>query len=218
MSRREERKEETRAELIEAAGSVFARRGYHGASLDEIAREARYSTGAIYWHFKNKDELFLAVLDAYTTARVGEVMEIDARVDGGLPKRARAYADQWMERLGETEEIVVLTLEFVVHAWRNPDLRGPLADRLAAMRLALARIIERDAKAAGVTLPLPASDVATALREMGVGLGLARLADPDSVSNALFGDFVEQYFELIQRADVPVRKRRARTAKRGSRS
>src|SRR3989442_11650236 len=81
-SRREERKEETRAELVAAATRVFASRGFHGASLQEIAREAGYSTGAIYWHFSGKDDLFLAVYEAYATTRVREFEEIHARAEG----------------------------------------------------------------------------------------------------------------------------------------
>ena len=71
-SRREERKEETRGELIDAAAKVFARRGFHGASLDQIAAEAGYSTGAIYWHFSGKDDLFLAVYENYAETRARE--------------------------------------------------------------------------------------------------------------------------------------------------
>src|SRR5918992_3549878 len=96
-SRREERKEETRAELIAAAARVFARSGFHGASLEEIARQAGYTTGAIYWHFRGKDDLFLAVFEAYTTTRVHEYAEIQRGVDeGALPPRA--WGDQWMRR------------------------------------------------------------------------------------------------------------------------
>lgn len=195
-SRREERKDETRRELVESAAKTFARRGFRGASLDEIAREAGYSTGAIYHHFKGKDDLFLAVFEAYATGRVGEVTAVREAATGDLPQRQRAYADNWMERLSDNPEIVVLVLEFAAHAWRNPGLRAELATRLAAVRLALARFLEQDAKSAGVELPLPAEDVATALRELGIGLALAKLADPD-IPDRLFGDFVESYFELL---------------------
>src|SRR3954447_26811941 len=144
-SRREERKEETRGELIAAAALVFARSGFHGASLDEIAREAGYSTGAIYWHFEGKDDLFLAVYEAYATTRVREWGEVGKQAEGALPQRARAYADQWMERLAAEPEFLVLSLEFLVHAWRNPPLREEFGHRTAAGRLALARLMQEQA-------------------------------------------------------------------------
>src|SRR5437764_11696511 len=102
-SRREERKEETRGELIAAAALVFARSGFHGASLEEIAREAGYTTGAIYWHFAGKDDLFLAVFESYTTTRVREYEAIQRSVDDG-ELSGRAWADQWMHRLHDDPE------------------------------------------------------------------------------------------------------------------
>src|SRR3954468_10976032 len=68
---RGERSEQTRGELVEAARKVFLRRGFHGASLDEISAEAGYTTGAVYSRFGGKDELFLAVLDDHVERRLG---------------------------------------------------------------------------------------------------------------------------------------------------
>jgi AcrR family transcriptional regulator len=196
-SRREERKEETRAELVAAAAKVFARQGFHGASIQEIAREAGYSTGAIYWHFSSKDDLFLAVYEDYATTRVREWTEIHDRAPGEFAQRARGYADQWMARLRRDPEFMVLSLEFLVHAWRNPKLREAFGHRVAAGRLALARILGEAAQKQGVELPMPAEDLATILRELGSGLGIAKLADPDAFPDELFGDFIELFFELL---------------------
>jgi AcrR family transcriptional regulator len=197
-SRREERKQETRAELIEAAARVFAHRGFHGASLDQIAQEAGYSTGALYWHFKGKDDLFLAVYEAQTEARVRDIEKFRERTEGDLPQRARAYADQFMARLHDDPEFLVLTLEFLVHAWRNPPLREAFSHRVAWGRLLAARMLGEETQRTGYELPMPAEDLATVLRELGVGLGLAKLADPDAISDRLYGDFVETLFELLQ--------------------
>jgi len=202
-SRREERKEETRAELIASAARVFARRGFHGASLQEIARAAGYSTGAIYWHFEGKDDLFLAVYESYATTRVLEWEAIHASAKGDLAQRARAYADQWMERLGREPEFMVLSLEFLVHAWRNPQLREAFGHRLASGRLALARLLEEAAREDGVQLPMEPARLATALRELGSGLGLAKLADPEGIPDRLFGDFVELFFKLLTEPQKP---------------
>jgi AcrR family transcriptional regulator len=200
LSRREERKQETRAELIAAAATVFARRGFHGASLEQIAQEAGYSTGAVYWHFKGKDDLFLAVYETQAAARVRDIDDFRERGGGDLPQRARAYADQFMARLRHDPEFMVLSLEFLVHAWRNPSLREAFGHRVAWGRLTATRILEEQTQRTGYRLPMPVEDLATILRELGVGLGLAKLADPDAVPDRLFGDFVETLFELIQTA------------------
>jgi AcrR family transcriptional regulator len=194
-SRRDERKEETRTDLIAAAAVVFARHGFHGASLDEIAREAGYTTGAIYWHFSGKDDLFLAVFEDYTTTRVAEWATIQQSVDDGL-LGPRAWADQWMRRLQQNPEVLVLILEFAVHAWRNPPLREAFATRMAAGREAIARILEDEAGRASFDLPMPAEQLATVVRELGTGLGLAKLIDPEGIPDSLFGDFTELMVRL----------------------
>jgi AcrR family transcriptional regulator len=210
-SRREERKEETRAELIQAARKVFARRGFEGASLVEVAEEAGFSTGAIYWHFTGKDDLFLAVFEDFAAERMRSAAESDEQQslrEAPLPERARAFADQWMARERREPEFLLLWLEFLLHAQRKPALKAEFAQRVAFGRLAAARFLDREAKADGVELPLPVDEVAAALRELGIGLALARLVDPDGIPARLFGDFVESYFEMIvgqQRASTAVR-------------
>src|SRR5436190_18449745 len=119
-SRREERREETRDELISSATKVFSASGFHAASLEQIAREARYSTGAIYWHFGGKDELFLSAFEAYALTRVAELTEVHERSSGELPERLRALADHWMRRQAADPSFVVIALEFLAHAWRTP--------------------------------------------------------------------------------------------------
>src|SRR5262245_17443620 len=53
---------ETRTRILDAAESVFYERGVANASLEEIAVEAKVTRGAIYWHFKDKAELFDAMM------------------------------------------------------------------------------------------------------------------------------------------------------------
>jgi AcrR family transcriptional regulator len=199
-SRREERKQETRAELVQAAGRAFAERGFHGASIEQIAAEAGYSTGAVYWHFKNKDELFLAVFEDFASARIAELDEVRRSAGGSLGTRARAYADQWMERQAADPAFAVIVLEFLAYAARRPELRQAIALQRTAVPAALAEILAEDSQREGIALPLAAPLLARALRELGVGLALARIADPDGVPDSLFGDFVQSYFDLLEAA------------------
>src|SRR4051812_11272388 len=60
---REQSRAQTRERLLDAARDVFARSGFHGASVDEIASAASYSTGALYSNFDGKEDLFLALME-----------------------------------------------------------------------------------------------------------------------------------------------------------
>ena len=195
---RAEKQARTRAELIAAAARVFARRGYNGASVEEIGEEAGYSHGALYSNFEGKAELFLAVFEDYMAERVRELAATQAGLpeDAPLEVRARALADQWMERFANDRESVVLHMEFIVHANRTPELAERFGTRSAAMREAIAHYIAQYQEEAGVELPLPADDVALILRALGIGLAVEALVSPDGVDEDLYGDFVEQLVTL----------------------
>lgn len=195
MSRAAERVEETRSELVAAARAVFSEQGFHAASVQTIAKRAGFTTGALYGHFGGKDELFLAVYERYAEERVEDIGELTTDRDEPIAERARALADQWMRRHTEDPEFTMVVLEFAVHALRRPRLREAIAERHAAVRLAVARALERDALRAGLELPMPALELATALRDLGVGLALAQLLDPDAVADSLFGDFAALFVE-----------------------
>jgi len=57
-------KEASRQRLLDAAEAVFAEKGYHGAIVDDIIQRADMSKGGFYFHFPNKQSIFLALLDA----------------------------------------------------------------------------------------------------------------------------------------------------------
>ena len=57
-------KEERRGEILAAAKKVFARKGYHGTTIAEIAKTARLSYGSIYWYFDSKDALFHELMES----------------------------------------------------------------------------------------------------------------------------------------------------------
>ena len=215
MASQEERRRLTRQRLLEAAAAVFARRGFTAASVEEIAREAGYSTGAIYWHFRGKDDLFLAMAEAFALDRVRELNEVigDAEVDPA--ERGRRAGDQWMERLAADPQRFRVALEFRSYAQERPDVREALAHRLAAVREATAHQLARDERDGRVALPLSAGDLAAVTRALGIGLAIEKLTDPAAISDELFGDFLYVLFRLLEGdapADVrpPARSARAR--------
>jgi len=57
-------KEATRQRLLDAAEEVFAEKGYHGAVVEDIVRASESSKGGFYFHFPNKQAIFMALIDA----------------------------------------------------------------------------------------------------------------------------------------------------------
>jgi AcrR family transcriptional regulator len=213
---RAEQQAQTRARLIEAAARVFARRGYQAASVEEIAEDAGYSHGAVYSNFEGKADLFLAVFEDYMAERVRELAETQAALpeDAPLQARARALADQWMDRLARDRESMTLHMEFIAHADRDPELARRFGTRSMAMREAVARYIAHYQQEAGLELAMGVDDLALVLRALGIGLAIESLVSPDTVRHDLYGDFVELLVSLQREHDSARRSSRRRGAKR----
>jgi len=185
---RKETQEQTRERVVAAAAKVFARRGYHRATMDEIASEAGYTIGAIYSNFAGKEELFLALADRQTGERVAEVKAIADAAEGEEP--GRQAADQLRTFLERDPEWPLLFYEFWSLSVRNPELQGELAKRRDAIRDALAETLTRVAKRHGFELRFPAPVLATAIAASLNGLAFERAADPKALPDEVFGEFV----------------------------
>jgi TetR/AcrR family transcriptional regulator, acrAB operon repressor len=90
---------ETRNQLLDAAEKVFFDKGFGQTSLMDIAEAAGLSRGAIYWHFKNKSDLFEAMAD-----RIRLPLEnlTDACADQSEPNPLGKLRDFWIQVLRET--------------------------------------------------------------------------------------------------------------------
>jgi AcrR family transcriptional regulator len=192
---------EARDEILTAALRVFARRGYSHAGVDEIAAEAGYSKGALYWHFDSKAELLRTLLeervDAPTRATV-------ALLESAPPERDMSVegSREFARRLGEEREAVLLEREYWTLAIRDPELRCRYLERQTELRSALAGALEMRARHLGMRdLPVPAENVARIVMSIVGGLSVDELIEPGSVRPELLGEALALiYAGLVTRA------------------
>jgi len=180
---------------------VFAQRGYRDASVDDVAAEAGYSKGALYWHFAGKDELLLALIDERIDAPLRQRVallesappEQDMSVEG-----SRAFA----RRLSEDRDAALLEREYWSLAIRDPELRTRYLERQSEVRQALARALEARARHLGTPdLPVAAEDVARIVMSVIGGLTVDDLIEPGSVRPGLVGETLALiYAGLVARA------------------
>lgn len=173
MSVRQEAKDRTRAALLDAADRVFVEHGFHGARVAAIAAAAGYTTGAVYALFAGKDDLFLAVLDRRRDLRLAE---IDALRQAGAS--ADEAAAQWFARISHERAWHLVSLEFQLHAARDPELNARYRERHDALVEAAA------AAAAAHRAGGPRTAVGRAAIAVGNGYAMQRLTDPESVADA----------------------------------
>jgi AcrR family transcriptional regulator len=197
---REQRRERTRSDLLEAAREVFLRRGFHVASLDEIAEEAGYTKGAVYSNFKNKDELFLAVLDLRLAERLDAYREFV--FDQQSVEDAYRAVARFMTATDEAEpRWTPLVLEFWPHAARHEQLRKAVVEQRRRFVDAIAGIVRELASRHGVAYRIPVEDVARGSGALARGIALERLLDPGAIDPDVFEEMHVAYMHGLTEPD-----------------
>lgn len=175
----------SRDQLLAAASRVFARAGYHGASMGEIAAEAGFSKGALYWSFASKEELFFALLD-----ELDEQLRTVIAAAGAMPKeqeRAGELSRGISVVLTDARDLVLLFHEYSALAVRDPKVAARYAQRNARLRAEIVAAVRQRHETIDVPLTMPAEDLATALIALVDGLSIQQLTEPDAIPEELFG-------------------------------
>jgi AcrR family transcriptional regulator len=196
---RAEKKAETRRRLLDAAAAVFIRRGFQGASVDEITAEAGFSRGAFYSNFDSKEELFVALLHDRVYR---DFEDLFRRVPAELSpvERLRWGAEDTAERYRRGEEggeqgwLFALWLECLAHAARHPEFKSLPATFWSGTRELNAQAIEAAFAEVGRAVPIEPRHLATAMTALDIGLALQHLVDPQAVPLELYPLLYELLF------------------------
>jgi AcrR family transcriptional regulator len=193
---RKEKQEHTRTCLMKAAAKVFAKRGLEEASVDQVADEAGYTKGAFYSNFKNKEELFLAMLDEKFSAEI-ERIDVALSGEGDPSERARQAAGDFAGFVFADPDWPRLYFQFAAHAARDADFREELATRCRAMREKLTEVFRRWSHDFVAAPPLPIADLATMADVMASGFILERTIDPE-IPDELYATMMATFILGVQ--------------------
>ncbi len=160
-----------RAQILEAARLCFGEAGYHKTKMDDIVARAGLSKGALYWHFKSKEEIFLALFDQFEQAIFASWEALPP-----LP------ADQALQREGEIVLATMLHDRSLVETWtefiKHPLARERFARLYVGSRARLRETIEAGVER-GELRTCDASAIAGGVTALIEGLLLQALVDPD---------------------------------------
>ncbi|MBK7897228.1 MAG: TetR/AcrR family transcriptional regulator [Anaerolineaceae bacterium] len=92
--------DQTRTRILDAALTVFARKGYYNTKMDEIVDESQTSKGSIYFHFPNKERLFLALVDQFADLLERRVTEAIQQEEVGI-NRVRVALETCLTTFGK---------------------------------------------------------------------------------------------------------------------
>ena len=157
----------TRSSLLDAAEHVFQAQGVSGTSLADIAAAAGTTRGAIYWHFKDKADLYNAMMERVT-------LPMEHAVTG-----ASALADLRAALLGALQKTATdpqtrRVFEVATHKVEYTDSLGAVRQRHIDVRdeciAGIKQVLRAEARQRGVRLAVPADAAARGLQAMVDGL------------------------------------------------
>jgi AcrR family transcriptional regulator len=171
----------TRAKLLEAARELIREKGYARTTLQEVAERAGMTSGAIYGNFKNRDELFITLAEAYWTP-------VRPKVKPGatLAELMHALAAATLAALPDRRKAVVGRLTGMAYTFTQEDLNARVREMTAqsyAVGAAWLRtaIDPRD-------LPMPPEHLVRVIHALTEGLVFQRLLTPELVPDEVFYD------------------------------
>ncbi|HKT37184.1 MAG TPA: TetR/AcrR family transcriptional regulator [Ktedonobacterales bacterium] len=172
--------EERKNQILEAAMTVFAERGFHEARMDDIAQKSGLSKGALYLYYKSKDAIIAAMLRYFFTLSLRNLQDLQA-AEGSVGQQLLEYT----RRIGaEAEHLAFFTpiaWEFYAVAGRQKSVRLFLKDYFTEYRQTLAALIQKGIDS-GEFRQVNAESVATTVTSLHEGLALLGVVDPKAVN------------------------------------
>lgn len=196
MRRTKEQSAETREALLDAAESVFFERGVARATLEEIAREAGMTRGALYWHFADKEALYAAMLERVRLPLLETELKA-ADLDDPFDALER-FADQALARIAHNEQIWRIHVIVMLRRERLPSNAG-LSEIERQLRgsvaTALAECFRRAETLGVLRTGVPPERAARGFQSHLIGLIYVGLQDPDAFR--LHADGLEMIRDLL---------------------
>ena len=190
----ERRRARTRQALVAAARHVFARKGFEGASLDEIADTAGYTRGAIYKHFDGKEDLLFAVFAEINDEALGRFADLFAQ-DPALASDPTSFVGTWRDLFAEDHDLRTLELEYQLYELRHPEVREQAArHRRRNLEMVVAFMRERSAET-GITFKVPVETLASIFLVTSDAFATASQFDPEA--SGLYTLFLDLFLPAV---------------------
>jgi AcrR family transcriptional regulator len=173
-----DKRERTRAALLEAARALIRERGYERTTLEKVAKRAGMTTGAIYGNFKNRDELFIALGHAYWPP-------ISPRIPPGatFAEAMQAFAKATFAAVDQRAPVAIGRLTGLAYALKNAELRSQVVEVTKSSYEFGAEWLRAFDSA---ELPMPPDNLVRVIHVLIEGLVMQRILTPELCPKAVF--------------------------------
>ena len=173
------KRDRTRAKLLEAARSLIREKGYEHTTLEDIAEKAGMTTGAIYGNFKNRDELFISLGQAYWAPIKPQV-----KPGASFAEIMRAMADATIAAIPDRSAAAVGRLTGLAYTLTHDQMRAQVSEvteQSYAFGEQWLRAVTKEED-----LPMPADQLVRVIHALMEGLVFQRLLTPELVPDEIF--------------------------------
>lgn len=186
MSPKPDVSEERREQILDAAETVFGKRGFAKARMDDIVQEAGLSKGALYWYYKSKDALILALLDRVFGSEFSKAEEL---VEQQLPasQKLTSFMQAVMDDISHMQHLLPIGYEFVALAARRKPVRQAIGSYYQRYQELLSAIVRQGVES-GEFEDLDPEQAAMMIIGLVEGLALMWFVAPDWVDLGELGD------------------------------
>ncbi|WP_374970011.1 TetR/AcrR family transcriptional regulator [Terrabacter sp. BE26] len=175
------RRQATRDRVLEAASEVFAERGFHGATVEEICERAGFTRGAFYSNFSSKEDLVVELSRRHSEALVERIRRASKGAHVSADDLLRDVFAALADDSRSQERWLVLTTEFTLHAIRDAGARRAWAAQQRRVRDELVAVVDEAVARQGLSLAMPTELFVRAAMALAQGSMAQRLIEPRSI-------------------------------------
>ena len=142
MTHKEDLEQVRRQQILDAAETVFSEQGFNDARMDDIVEESGLSKGALYWYYKSKDAIIMALLDRVFIAQMKSTV-VPLEGEGTAEEKLRFFVQAAVDEIRHFERFMTLGYEFVALATRRKEVREKIKGYYQRYTEILAQVIEQ---------------------------------------------------------------------------
>jgi AcrR family transcriptional regulator len=179
MAPRPDVSDQRRHQIMDAALTVFSHLGFERASMDDIAKEAGVSKGALYLYYKSKDAIIAKLLQLFFDQALKQV-KLLAAGEGSVTEQLLAFTRVLTREMDRMAAMQPISLQFYAIAARHATIRQHLRAYFAEYRALMEEVIERGIAQGELRADISPAETAVALTALLEGLALLWLIDPQA--------------------------------------
>jgi AcrR family transcriptional regulator len=201
MSPRPNVETERRQQILEAAMACFARKGYYSTTMDDITAELPFSKGLLYYYFKTKRDLFLAILDDWMVKSM-MAWEMMLSPDDDAPTQLYKCLEFGVQLLTLNTDLARVEFEFYNEVGRDAAVANAIQTLFTEFRTQLKIILDAGI-ARGEFRPMNTDALAAVLLGAYEGLAMQAIVDPDILD---WSAIVESLLDMVMWGISPIGK------------